>query len=50
MQAMEAADPIYERGAVPAPVERDCVISRRDLEILLHGSETEKEKGYRDLA
>lgn len=29
---------------------RDCVISRRDLEVLLHGSETEREKGYRNLA
>ena len=29
---------------------RDCVISRRDLEILMHGSEIEREKGHRNLA
>ena len=35
--------------ASEAGFERDCVISRRDLEILLRGSQTEKERGYRNL-
>ena len=29
--------------------ERECVISRRDLEILLRGAESERETGYRNL-
>ncbi len=49
---MEATErEIYGSGFFPAAgSEGDCLISRRDLEILLHGSETEKEKGYRNLA
>ena len=34
----------------PAAGERDCLISRHDLEQLLRQSETEKERGYRNLA
>ena len=30
-------------------LDRDCVISRHDLEILLQGSETERESAYRNL-
>ncbi len=29
--------------------ERECVISRRDLELLLRGAESEREIGYRNL-
>ncbi len=36
--------------AIPDPeFGRDCVISRRDLEILLRSAETEREIGYRNL-
>lgn len=30
--------------------ERECVISRRDLEVLLRGAESEREIGYRNLS
>ncbi len=30
-------------------LERECVISRRDLELLLRGAESERETGYRNL-
>ncbi len=36
--------------AIPDPgFSRDCVISRRELEILLRGAESEREIGYRNL-
>ena len=49
---MEATDrEIYGSRFLPETgIECDCLISRRDLEILLHGSETERERGYRNLA
>ena len=49
---MEATDrEIYGHGLMTATrLDRECVISRRDLEILLHGSEAERERGYRNLA
>lgn len=37
-------DPKFDRDR-----DRDCVISRHDLEILLRGAESEREIGYRNL-
>ena len=42
-------NPSYARWNVDPGFERDCVISRHHLEILLQGSQTEKERAYRNL-
>ena len=33
----------------PVRFERDCLVSREELEMLLRENETEKERGYRNL-